>query len=110
MSIFDCPRAEKNVKKSKNGLFFFGTYYKNWRKKIKNEKNRKKSIFFFYDFFNRIWYFTLKVHPPFGMKLHEIGRKMTPKLVILAILAYFWLPELTKMDRAFSVQAVAAQT
>jgi hypothetical protein len=44
------------------------------------------------------------------MKAHEIGRKMSPKLVILAILAYFWLPELTKMDCAFSVQAVAAQT
>ena len=51
--------------------------------------------------------FTLKVHQLFGMKLNKIGMKMTQKL---AILAYFWLPELTKMDRAFSVQAVAAQT
>ena len=79
----------------------------------KNGKNGKKSIFFFYDFFYRICKFdtfTLKVHPPFGIKLHKIGRKIPPKMVILLILAYFWLPGLTKMDRAFSVQAVAAQT
>ena len=111
MSIFICPRVKKIVKKSK--IYLFWDIFRKLRKIEKTEKMRKKSNFFFTVFFHRLCQlntYIFKVHTHFGIKLPKNSRKMTSKVVILVILACFWLPKLTKLCRALSDQAVAAQT